>query len=313
MKIVFLDEYTVFGRDTSKIATLGEYIGYSETTTDAMTVERCRDAEVIITNKVVITDEIMAQLPVLRLICIAATGMNNVDLEAAARRGIKVRNAVGYSTDSVAEVTLGYALSLLREIPYYDDYVKSGGYAASTRHLNLDRKTVGLRGKKWGIIGMGNIGRRVAQLATAFDCPVKYFSTSGVKREEAYEAVNHLTELLRWADVVSIHTPLNDQTRNLITRERIAEMSPQAILINVARGGIVDEKALADALNNQMIRGAVLDVFATEPIAADSPLLKLNDPYRLIMTPHNAWATAESIDNLLDCCYRNIQDYMTCK
>ena len=282
MKIVFLDEFTIFGQDISKIATLGNYVGYNETTSNKQIIERCKDAEVIITNKVVIDDALMEQLPSLKLICIAATGMNNIDLNAASRRGIKVRNAVGYSTDAVAEVTIGYALSLMRELHFYDTYFKSGAYAASNRHLNLDRRTTGLRNKNWGIIGLGNIGRRVAQLASAFGCNVKYYSTSGTIREEAYPACSTLTELLEWADIVSIHTPLNENTRNLIDAKRIEEMKSSAILINVARGGIVDEVALANALNNDVIAGAAFDVFASEPINADSPLMRLKDPYKFI-------------------------------
>ena len=251
----------------------------------------------------------MAQLPRLRLICVAATGMNNIDLAAAAEHGIEVRNAAGYSTHSVAETTLGSAIALLRETIYYDRFFKSGGYAASSRLFNFDRPTRQLHGRNWGIIGLGTIGREVARLATAFGCDVRYTSTSGTVRPESYPALP-LDELLAWADIVSIHCPLNDRTRGLVGADALRRMKPSAILINVARGGIVDEQALAEALDNNRIAGAALDVFSREPIEAESPLLRLRDPYMLLASPHNAWATAEAIDALIGCIVRNIGEFL---
>ncbi|MBQ6572334.1 MAG: hydroxyacid dehydrogenase, partial [Alistipes sp.] len=212
MKIVFLDEYSVCGRNLDGIRQYGEYVGYDMTLPEQV-VERSKDAEVVISNKVVLDADIIAQLPHLRLICVAATGMNNVDLNAAAERGILVKNAIGYSTYAVAETTLCSALALLREVAYYDEYFKSGRYASSPRIFNFDRPTAQLRGKRWGVIGMGNIGREVARLVEAFGCEVSYYSTSGVARDEAYNSVS-LSELLRESDVVSIHCPLNDRTRS---------------------------------------------------------------------------------------------------
>ena len=200
MKIVFLDEYSVCGRDLSTIKRFGDYTGY-EVTSPEQVVERCADAEVVISNKVVLDATIIASLPKLRLICVAATGMNNIDLNAAAEHGVEVRNAVGYSTYSVAETTICSALSLLREVTYYDNYFKSGEYAKSERIFNFDRPTAQLRGKRWGIIGMGNIGREVARLAEAFGCDVAYFSTSGVERNEAYNKLS-LNELLNSSEMI---------------------------------------------------------------------------------------------------------------
>lgn len=310
MKIVFLDEYSICGRDLSSIKKFGDYIGY-ETTSPEQVLERCTDAEIVISNKVVLDAAIIAALPKLRLICVAATGMNNIDLNAAAEHGVEVRNAVGYSTYSVAETTLCSALSLLREVTYYDNYFKSGEYSKSERIFNFDRPTAQLRGKHWGIIGMGNIGREVARLAEAFGCEVAYYSTSGIERDEVYNKLS-LNELLNSSDIISIHCPLNERTHNLIGAEELAMMKNSAILINVARGGIVDEAALAEALNNGNLRGAALDVFTSEPLR-ESPLYNLKDPYRLLASPHNAWSSVEAIDRLIACIAGNIQNYASRK
>ncbi len=306
--IVFLDEYSLAGRDLTAVKALGNYTGYETTTPDQM-VARCAGADIVITNKVCIDAAAMEQLPRLRLICVAATGMNNIDLAAAAERGIEVRNAAGYSTHSVAETTLGSAIALLRETIYYDRFFKSGGYAASSRLFNFDRPTRQLHGRNWGIIGLGTIGREVARLATAFGCEVRYTSTSGAVRPETCPALP-LDGLLAWADIVSIHCPLNDRTRGLVGADALRRMKPSAILINVARGGIVDEQTLAAALNDNRIAGAALDVFSHEPIEAESPLLRLRDPYKLLASPHNAWATAEAIDVLIGCIVRNIKEFL---
>ncbi|MBQ8544576.1 MAG: D-2-hydroxyacid dehydrogenase [Alistipes sp.] len=306
MKIVFLDEYSICNRDLSEIKSLGDYVGY-QTTTPNEVIERCKDAEVVISNKVVLDAEIIASLPKLKLICVAATGMNNVDLAAAAERDIEVKNAVGYSTFAVAETTLCSALALLREVTYYDNYFKSGEYAAAERIFNFDRPTAQLRGKRWGIVGMGNIGREVARLAEAFGCEVNYHSTSGVTRDEQYSALS-LNELLSTSDIVSVHCPLNERTHNLIANEELKKMKSSAILINVARGGIVNEQDLADALNEGTIRGAALDVFTSEPLR-ESPLYNLKEPYRLLASPHNAWSSVEAIDRLVECITQNIKQF----
>lgn len=306
MKIVFLDEYSICNRDLSEIKSLGDYVGYQTTTPDEV-IERCIDAEVVISNKVVMDAEIIASLPKLKLICVAATGMNNVDLAATAERGIEVKNAVGYSTFAVAETTLCSALALLREVTYYDNYFKSGEYAAAERIFNFDRPTAQLRGKRWGIVGMGNIGREVARLAEAFGCEVNYHSTSGVTRDEQYPALS-LNELLSTSDIVSVHCPLNEHTHNLIANEELKKMKSSAILINVARGGIVNEQDLADALNEGTIRGAALDVFTSEPLR-ESPLYNLKEPYRLLASPHNAWSSVEAIDRLVECITQNIKQF----
>lgn len=306
-KIVFLDEYSIAGRSLEKITSQGEYIAY-ENTVKEQVVERLKGADIAITNKVLIDGDTMRQLPDLKLICVAATGMNNVDLETAKELGIEVKNAVGYSTTSVAETTLASALALARNIVYFNEYFHDGRYAKADRAFCYDRFTFELRGKKWGIIGMGNIGREVARLASAFGCEVRYFSTSGAKREEQYPAME-LNELLEWSDIVSVHSPLNERTRGLVGRNELQKMKPSSIIINVARGGIIDEAALAEALDNGWVAAAALDVFSVEPLR-ESALYNIKDKYRLLASPHNAWSAAEAIDRLIDCVAENIRTWL---
>lgn len=311
MKIVFLDEYTLGGANLDSIRSLGDYVGYSSTRPEEV-VERAQGAEVVIVNKVVIGAKEMDALPSLRLICVAATGVNNIDLEAAAQRNILVRNAVGYSTHTVAEATFSSVLALLRQVTYYDRYVKSGAYSASGEWVNFDRPTHRLWGKNWGVIGMGNIGRKVAALASAFGCNVAYASTSGANRTEEWER-KELGDLLAWADVVSVHCPLTPSTKGLIDTEEIAKMKPSAVIVNVARGGIVAEEAVARALDEGRLAGAAFDVYPSEPMPATSPLLHIADPDKLLLSPHNAWSAVESIENLVECIANNIKVYFTSK
>lgn len=304
LNIVFLDGYSLNDADLSAVKALGNYTGYDFTTPEQV-LERAAEADVLIVNKVKITANIINSLPRLRLICEAATGIDNIDTAAAAARGIPVLNAKGYSTYSVAEATLGGAIAMLREVIYYDTFVKDGRYSASTRLFNYDRPTRRLYGRRWGVIGLGAIGHTVAGMAEAFGCEVAYHSISGAKRAEKYPEKS-LDELLAWADIVSIHSPLNDKTRGLIGKAQLERMKHDAILINVARGGIVDEKALADALDNDTIAGAVIDVFSNEPMSAENPLLHVKDPYKLLLSPHNAWSAKESINNLVAAIAENI-------
>lgn len=306
-KIVFLDEYSIAGCDLSSITSQGDYVAYENTRKEEV-VERLKDADIAITNKVLIDGEAMRQLPRLKLICVAATGMNNVDLDTARELGIEVKNAVGYSTTSVAETTLASALALARNIVYFNEYFHDGRYAKADRAFSYDRLTFEIRGKRWGIIGMGNIGREVARLATAFGCEVRYFSTSGAKRREEYEAME-LRELLEWCDILSVHSPLNERTRGLVGLEELKAMKPSAIVINVARGGIIDEAALAEALDNGYIAAAALDVFSVEPLR-QSPLYDIKDKYRLLASPHNAWSAVEAIDRLIECVAENIRQWL---
>ena len=304
-KIVFLDEYSLGDMDLTPIKELGEYVGYDRTSKEQV-LERCKDAEVVIANKTLLRGETLRALPNLRFIAIAATGLNNVDLDVAAELGIGVKNVAGYSTSSVAEATLTFALSLFKNTKYFDDYFKNGAYAATEDIFHFGRPVRQLRGSKWGVIGMGAIGREVARLATAFGCEVAYTSTSGAVRKEGYPQMS-LEELLGWADIVSIHCPLTPTTKGLIGEKELSMMKPSAYLVNMGRGAIVVEEDLADAVDNGVIAGAGIDVFITEPIPEDHPYLKMKHPERMRLAPHVAWASVEARQRLVGIMADNIR------
>lgn len=297
MKIVFLDASTMGDVSFEPIAALGEFVVYDRSTPE-QAQERVADCEVLIVNKVLVTKELIDSAPSLRLICESATGVNNIDLEYAASKGIPVRNAVGYSTAAVAQATFMQILSLLGQGPYYDDCVKSGRYSSMDIFTDPAMNWDEVEGRTIGIIGMGNIGQRVARIAKAFGMKVCYYSTSGTGHCTEYPSLP-LDELLGISDVVSIHAPLNDRTAGLIGAAQIEMMKPTAILVNMGRGGIVDEKALADAIDNEMIAGAALDVFVKEPTPADNPLLHVRHPERLRLAPHAAWASVQARERLV--------------
>ncbi|MBQ2008171.1 MAG: hydroxyacid dehydrogenase [Alistipes sp.] len=308
MKIVVLDAASLGGDvDLSPILNLGETTVYEHVTPEEAP-EIIADAEVIVYNKTKLTAQLLEHAKKLKVVCVTATGFDTVDTGYCRDHGIAVCNVPGYSTDSVAQLSVALALNLATHLREYREFVHSGAYSAGNIANKLSPCWNELTGKTWGIVGMGNIGREVARLAEAFGCEVSYYSTSGVERKEEYPTLP-LVELLRSSDVVSIHCPLNDRTRSLIGAEQLALMKPSAILINVARGGIVDEAALADALNEERLRGAALDVFTSEPLR-ESPLYTLRDPYRLLASPHNAWSPVEAIDRLIGCIEQNIADYV---
>ncbi|MDL2320086.1 D-2-hydroxyacid dehydrogenase [Alistipes sp. OttesenSCG-928-B03] len=307
LKIVFLDAYTVNESDMSPLKALGEYTGY-DNTPESEIVQRCEGADVVIANKVPLSADTLAQLKGVKLICIAATGMNNIDLEAAEYLGIPVCNTAGYSTNSVAELTFAGALGLLKQTVYFDNYVKSGAYSTSDRLFDFTRPTYELHGKRWGIIGLGNIGRRVAEIATVFGCEVSYYSTSGVNNTKDYPSKS-LEQLLIESDIVSIHAPLSERTHNLIDYHQLSLMKPTAILVNVARGPIVNEEGLARALNDGLIAGAAIDVYSYEPIVPENPLFSVRDKCKLQLTPHSAWTTAEAMQKLVGIIANNIRTF----
>ncbi|WP_458700610.1 D-2-hydroxyacid dehydrogenase [Sulfurospirillum sp. 1307] len=308
MKIVFLDAKTV-GSDISLDAfkNFGEFITYDLTKKEE-TIQRAKEAEIILTNKVVIDKEVMDACENLKLICITATGMNNVDLEYAKEKGIKVKNAAGYSTASVTQTTFSLALSLISQMRYYDDFVKSKEWSKSGVFTNVDRPYWQIKDKKWGIIGLGTIGKSVASVASAFGANVCYYSTSGVQREEAYDRVE-LDEMFKTCDIVSIHAPLNDKTYKLIKDEQLSLMKNGAILLNLGRGGIVDEEDLAKAIDSYDIY-AGLDVTEVEPINESNPLLHVKNSDRLIITPHIAWASYEARVELMRIVAKNIEEFL---
>lgn len=308
MKIVFLDRASVGDASLKALEELGELVCYDLTAPDER-AERIADAEIIITNKVRIDRPEMEAAPRLKMICIAATGMNNVDLEAAEERGIAVKNVAGYSTESVVQSTFAHLLNLASKLPYFDERVKSGAYSRSGLFTDMGRSFRELYGKRMGIIGLGTIGRRVAAVAEAFGMEVVYYATSGKAHDDHFRAVS-LDELLTTSDVVSIHAPLNERTAGLISQEELRRMKYTALLLNAGRGGIINETDLAEALNEGWIAGAGLDVYQTEPLPADSPLLTVKDPEKLSLTPHTAWASAEARARLIAGIARNIESLL---
>ena len=312
--IVFLDLVTIGKVDNLKlISKLGSF-EFFENTKASEVVERCQDKEIVIVNKVEMSAEVMKQLPDLKLICVAATGVNNVDLNYAESNGIEVKNVVGYSTDSVAQLTFTMLLYLVNKPYYYDSYVKSGAYSRSASFTHHNEPFWELKGKRLGIIGLGSIGRQVARIAESFGMEVVFYSTTGRNNHISYKRFE-LDDLLKSSDVVSIHAPLNNQTRDLITYEKMKQMRPCAILLNLGRGGIINEVDLARALNENLIGAAGIDVMEQEPINADNPMLKLFDKEKILITPHMAWASRESRELLVEKIARNIEVYfnsLTC-
>lgn len=309
MKIVILDSMT-FGSDVSleKLKSLGEVVVYEKSTADEAAV-RVKDANVIIVNKVLMNEQTLKDASDVKMIAVTATGYNNIDLEYAKKRGIRVANVAGYSTDSVVQHTFALMFYVMEKLSYYDEYVKSGEYSKCPVFTHFDKVFMELKGKTWGIIGLGAIGRGVAQVAQAFGTKVIYYSASGHTYDCPYRAVT-LDELLAQSDIISVHAPLNDKTRNLMNYDAFCKMKKNAILINVGRGPIVNETDLVRALNEDRISGAGLDVVCTEPIPADSPLMQIKDSTKLIVTPHIAWATYEARTRLLDEVYENIAAYV---
>ncbi len=296
MKIVLLDTLTFGQSDLSGFDQFGVVKRY-ETTTAEQTLERIKEADVIVTNKVVITAKMMQECPSLKLICVAATGMNNVDLKAAEKSAIAVKNVAGYSTDSVIQHTFTMLFYLMGHSRYYDEYVKSAEWQRSSIFTHVERPFFELKGKKWGIIGMGEIGRGVAKIASAFGAEVSYYSTSGKNTNTEY-VQRSLSHILEQSDVISIHAPLNDATRDLIAHSELLMMKDGAILLNLGRGGIVNEKALSYILDAKPIYVG-LDVLEKEPMSDPHPLMDIKEKERLYITPHIAWTSVEARQRLI--------------
>lgn len=292
-----MDASTVGSVSLAPIQALGELVCYP-TSTAQEALERVSDAEVLIINKVKVNAALMDAAPRLRLICEAATGVNNIDLQAAEERNIPVRNVAGYSTDAVVQLTFAMLLHMVCRTAQHDTFVKDGSYSRSPIFTDASAPFMELSGKTMGIVGMGTIGQKVAGVASAMGMKVIYFSTSGTSHCTLYPSVN-LESLLSQADVVSIHAPLNERTDGLIGAEQLALMKESAYLINIGRGGIVQEQALANAISGQKIAGAALDVFTCEPLPQDHPLLNTAHPERLTLTPHIGWASKEALSRLI--------------
>lgn len=306
MKIAFLDDATV-GSDISldPIRKYGDLILYGTTSADKVD-ERIAGCEVVITNKVEIRKKNIDKADKLKLICVAATGVNQVDVEYAASKGIPTKNVAGYSTESVSQVTMMHILNLVGHGMYFDSVVKSGAYYRSGIATDVTRPFFELKGKKLGIIAMGNIGHRVAELASAFGMVISYYSTSGTSHCTEYPSLP-LEQILAESDIVSIHAPLNDRTKNLLTYSQISLMKKTAYLVNAGRGGIVNEADLVRALNDGLIAGAAIDVFTQEPLPETHPYIAdIVDPSRLILSPHIAWTSREARVLLIDRIAENI-------
>ena len=305
MKIAFLDAATMGDVSFEPFERLGDFVRYESSTPDQAR-ERVKDIDVLLINKVYVGKELIDAAPNLRLICIAATGVNNIDVEYAASKGIPVRNVAGYSTDSVVQTTFMHMLSLVGGGPYFDESVKSGAYSRSGMFTDPNWNWWELTGKTIGIVGLGTIGQKVAGIAEAFGMKVCYYSTSGTGHCKDYPCLP-LEELLKVSDIVSIHAPLNDRTQNLIGEKELALMKPSAYLLNAGRGAIVVEEALAAAVDNGVIAGAGIDVFVTEPLPEDHPYLRMQHPERMRFSPHIAWASMEARQRLIGIMAENIR------
>ena len=310
MKIVLLGQKTIGDDvDLSRFYELGDFEvhGYAQ---DSDTEKYAKDADVLIVNKTPINEETIGTASHLRLVCVTATGTDNLDKDYLQRRGIAWRNVAGYSTESVAELTFGMFFYLWQHLPYYDHYVKGGSYVNDVMFTHFANTFREMSGKKWGIIGLGTIGHRVAEIAAAFGMEVGYYSTSGISREEKYPRLS-FEELLGTSDVVSIHCPLSEQTEGLIDERALSLMKRDAILLNLSRGPVVNEAALCDALLKNKIAAAGLDVLTQEPMAEDNPLLGIQDSGKLIITPHIGWAAYETRVRLMDIIFDQVREFIT--
>ena len=310
MKIVILERNSV-GEDVSVdcISDFGEVTVYRNTVTAEEVRERVKDADIVIANKSPLREETLKYAPNVKLICEFATGYDNCDLEYCRSRGIKVTNVRDYCTAMVAQHTFTLALALSQKLPHYDQYVKSGQYSAQDRFSNFDLPFTELEGKTWGIVGMGNIGRRVAKIASAFGCKVIFHSITGKSSCTEYLRVDKET-LLAESDFLSLHCPLSDLSRNFIDADDLKKMKQTAILINVARGQVVNNTALYKALITGEITAAGLDVVEREPLEERNPLSQLKDSNQLIITPHLAWASVEARNRCVEEAYKNIEAFL---
>ena len=308
MKIVCLDADTL-GNDVDLDAVFGkfgEFISYNMTDA-SQTIKRLQGADIVLTNKVLITKDVIAQTN-LKLICVTATGVNNIDLEAAKEANIPVKNVAGYSTNSVAQQTFANILALRNSTSYYENYGKNNdGWAKSPIFVNLDRPIFELSGKKFCVVGLGTIGLEIAKIAQAFGCDVCYYSTSGNNLNPNYKKVN-FDEALK-CDIISIHAPLNENTKNLFDANALNQLKDGTMLVNSGRGGIIDEEKIAQIIDEREIY-FVTDVLEKEPIRADHPLLKVKNKDRLMITPHIAWASVEARKKLIELSAKNIEDFI---
>jgi len=307
MNLVFLDRATL-GSDMN-LDEFNEFgtVKIYDTTRSEETATRVKDADIVITNKVVIDKKIMDSSNI-KLICVAATGMNNIDLEYAKEKGIIVKNVTSYSTASVVQLTFSFVFHFMQKIEFYDNYVKSGAWERSHIFTNLDEPFNELKNKRWGVIGLGTIGKKVADIAKSFGCDVSYYSTTGTNYNTNYKQVR-LDELLIESDIISIHCPLNSATHNLLNKSNLNTIKDGAILLNLGRGGIINEQDLADIIETKELYCG-LDVVTKEPIETNSVLRNIQNKERIVITPHIGWASIESRKRLLNGIKTNIKEYV---
>ena len=309
MKIVILDRATLgFDVDMSIFDSLGEVISY-DITLENETISRVNDADIIITNKVLVTKEIMNEASNLKLICISATGTNNVDLEYAKQTKISVKNVAGYSRSSVVQLAFSMIFHFIQKLSYYKKYVDEQNWQKSQIFTHIDKPFFELDGKKVGIIGLGDIGSNLARKVKAFDCEVVYYSTSGENSNNEYKRVE-LDELLSTCDIISIHCPLNENTKNLLNYENMKNIKDGAILLNLGRGGIINEADLAKIIDEKEIYCGI-DVVFVEPILESNPLLRVKNKQRLLLTPHIGWASIEARTKLVSMVAKNIEEFIS--
>lgn len=309
LKIVVLDRDTV-GTDVdfSALERLGKLCIYGKSNYEDI-ADRISDADIVVTNKCKLNEESLSKAGLLKLICLTATGYNNVELAYTKSKNIRVCNVAGYSTNSVVQHTFAMLFYIWEKLAYYDSYVKSGKYVNSPDFCHMAQRFNELCGKTYGIIGLGSIGKGVAKIAEAFGCHVIYYSTSGINNSPEYERVS-FDELLSRSDIISIHAPLNEKTKGFMNMEAFRKMKPTAVILNAGRGPIVVEEDLTEALEQGVIAAAALDVISLEPMEASNPLLRIKDSKKLLITPHIAWATVEARQRVLDEVCLNIEAFL---
>lgn len=306
MKIVVLDAATLGeDLDLSPLSRFGELVVYNNSTPEEIPA-RIADADVVVTNKIKLNEREVCDSKSLKLICISATGFDNVDLEYMKKKGVGVCNVVGYSTDSVAQLTVSMVLSLATHLPAYNACVESGEYTRGGVANKLTPVYHEIAGKTWGVVGLGNIGKKVAAVAEAFGCRV---IANKRTPEEGYTCVD-IDTLCREADVITVHTPLNDGTRNLINEDRIAMMKKDAIFVNVARGAVCDEEALCKAVKDGKLGAIGVDVYTKEPFGEDSPYFEIKEMENVCLTPHMAWGSYEARCRCIDDIIMSIESYI---
>lgn len=309
MKIVIMEAATLGDDvDLSMFEKLGEVEYYAESN-PLENAKRIQDADAVVVNKIRMDEALLCNAKNLKLICLTATGTNNIDFSYTNSHHITVANVKGYSTHSVVQHTFALLFYLYEKLSWYDNYVKSGEYIRSDVFSNFDMKFHELAGKTWGIIGLGAIGEAVAQIAALFGCHIIYYSTSGRNSNDQYKRVE-FDELLEMSDIISIHAPLNDKTKDLIDAQALSKMKKDAVLLNLGRGPIVNQEALYEALVNDKIGGAGLDVLTVEPMSNENPLIQIQDSTKLIITPHIAWATVEARTRCAQEVYENMKAFL---